>query len=94
MTTIMWAECSNGHALTDVYVTPDGHRRCRICKRESLQRSREHRTERAKRYPNPPAVKPHKFRNWAHTVWAEMTEEDRFVVGHALGYMTLEEATA
>lgn len=95
--TIAWAECRNGHALTDpanVYVTPDGHRRCRHCKRESDKRTRALRSQRHRRYPNPPSVRPAKFRNWAEDVWAGMSERERFVVGHALGYMTLEQAVA
>jgi hypothetical protein len=97
VTTIAWSECRNGHALTDpanVYITPSGHRRCRHCKRQSDRRTRALRSQRRARYPNPPAVRPHKFRNWAEQTWAQMSERDRTVVGYALGYMTLEAAVA
>jgi hypothetical protein len=93
----MWAECRNGHALTDqanVYITPDGHRRCRTCKRESDRRTRALRTQRPARYPNKVPLKVDLYRNWARETWAMMSERDRTVVGYALGYMTLEAAVA
>ena len=77
-TMVMWKECRNGHALTDpanVYVTPDGHRRCRACKRESDRRCRPERTP--NHPPRPPYVSKRKYRGWAMTVWAEMNEWDR-----------------
>ncbi len=98
MTTIAWAECRNGHALTDpanVYVIKStGWRRCRICKRESDKRTRVLRSQRHRRLPNPPPVYAHRYRDWAQQTWAQMSERDRFVVGHALGYMTLEAAVS
>jgi hypothetical protein len=97
VTVIAWSECRNGHALTDpanVYITPNGFRRCRTCKRESDRRTRALRCQRHRRYPNAAPIKPHKFRAWADQTWAQMSERDRFVVGHALGYMTLEQAVA
>ena len=91
---IRWAECRNGHQMVDdsnVYVTPDGHRRCRTCKRESDLRTRAKRTAN-RYYPPPVRVRPNKYRAWAETVWDEMNERERQVVAYALGYMSIEEA--
>lgn len=94
MTMIAWAECKNGHSMTDpanVYVTPNGWRRCRTCRRESDRRCRPERTP-LRSYPNATPVRPHKFRGWAQETWEQMSEFDRFLVGHALGYLSLEQA--
>lgn len=96
MTMIAWKECKNQHDLTDpanVYVTPQGHRRCRTCKRESDRRTRPERTPK-RSFPNAVPVRAHKYRDWAMTTWQEMTPQDRWLVGMALGYMTLEQAVA
>lgn len=95
MSVIAWAECKNGHALTDpanVYITRQGHRRCRTCKRESDRRTRPERTP--LRYPNQKGIRPGKYRKWAETIWTEMSEHDRQLVGYALGYLTLEQAVS
>lgn len=87
MTTVMGAECRNGHALTDptnVYITPDGYRRCRTCRRISEARTRKPRTA-ATRVPNRKPVSPRKYRGWAMTVWAEMNEWDRMLLRFGLG---------
>lgn len=87
VTMVMMRECRNGHALTssaDVYVTPDGHRRCRTCKRQSDRRTRAIRNP-AARTPNPPRVSKRKYRGWAMTVWNEMTEWDRTLLRLGIG---------
>jgi len=87
MTTVMWTECRNGHALTNpdnVYITPDGHRRCRTCKRASDRRTRAERNP-ATRVPNRKPVSPRKYRQWAMTTWTEMNEWDRMLLRFGLG---------
>lgn len=34
-------ECKRGHSMADAYVTPDGRRNCRACRRESDKRRRK-----------------------------------------------------
>lgn len=90
MTIIAWAECKNGHALTDpanVYINPQGHRRCRTCKRESDRRNRPERSPLIT-----PSVKPDKHRTWAVEAWELMDDYERWLVKNALGYLTLEQA--
>lgn len=99
MTVIAWPECKHGHSLRDpanVYVTQQGHRRCRACKRESDLRCRAERTPliAAERYPNRKPVSARKYRNWARTVWEEMSEDDRMIVRFALGYGSLQEVVS
>jgi hypothetical protein len=97
MTTIAWAECRNGHALTErasYYITPDGFRRCRVCKRQSDRRTRLKRSQGRPNYPNKVPVRADKYRDWAMTAWQQMSDRDRRVVGFALGYLTLEQAVA
>jgi hypothetical protein len=92
-----FVECRNGHTLTDpdsVLVLANGWRRCRECKRDSDRRNRATRKERNNPTPNPVPMRPHAYRDWAVATWQTMTDRERYVVAHALGYMTLEQAVS
>lgn len=92
--TFPWPYCKHGHPMNggNLYVTKQGHRRCRTCKRLSDERRRPERMPR--KYPNATGVRATKYRDWAMTTWQEMSPQDRWLVGMALGYMTLEQADA
>lgn len=86
MTTAMLEECRNGHILdrSNIYIDPDGYRRCRTCRRNSEARTRKPRTPET-RVPNKKPVSARKYRQWAMTIWAEMSEKDRTLLRFGLG---------